>query len=485
LLHSLAGGYDGVFITSVFNGALPGTITRHKVGDVEGMVAAVMAHCSTPGANVYTGLHLMRSDLPRGRRGTRNDIVCVLGLVVDMDADTGKFGAMPVEPSYTMQTSPGNSQPVILFDRPLEPIKAEVLAKAIRKATQSDFGTGDVTHVWRIAGTLNFPNAAKVARGRHIEPAEVTFIQAFEGLVYDEAGLLEVLAPFLSEEPALTRGETFTGNVETGPLWDRLGEAAREALLADGEPDRSVHVARLVERLQFEGFGLDEIVSLCQERTGPWATRYVNDAGLVRDIERLWNKFEARRKANAEAVEHFLLANDHAVLRDPMPTPPVHDATPFLLDRPGGLISDIAQWVFLTSPSPIAEFSIMSAVVLLAGLFGRRWLTPDGLGLNLYVAHVAGSGFGKDRPLKALAQIAESLGRGYVIGPNDVASDSALEFILRQSPCQVLPLDELGMLLSASGRSSDAHARARRKAIWDYIRLRRHPGSRKFAPPMG
>jgi hypothetical protein len=107
----------------------------------------------------------------------------------------------------------------------------------------------------------------------------------------------------------------------------------------------------------------------------------------------------------------------------------------------------------------------MSAVALHAGLFGRMWLTPDGLGLNLFIALVAGSGFGKDRPLKALSQLAESVGRGHIIGPNDVASDSAIELILRHNPCQVMPLDELGMLLSASGRSSDAHARARRKAM--------------------
>jgi hypothetical protein len=94
LLHETAEGCDGKFVVSVFNDDSPGTITHHLVGEVESMIDAVCAHSGTPGANVYTGLHLMRPDLPRGKRGGESDIVAVLGLVADMDADTGKIGKM-------------------------------------------------------------------------------------------------------------------------------------------------------------------------------------------------------------------------------------------------------------------------------------------------------------------------------------------------------------------------------------------------------
>ena len=140
-------------------------------------------------------------------------------------------------------------------------------------------------------------------------------------------------------------------------------------------------------------------------------------------------------------------------------------ADPFNLDAPGGMISMLAHWIYGTSPSPIAAFSVMSAVVLHAALYGRNYVTPDGLGLNIYVVLVAGSGFGKDRPLKALKQIAASVEREYLIGPNDIASDSAIEYVLRHQPCLVLPLDEFGMVLSSSGKMADPHARARRKSL--------------------
>jgi hypothetical protein len=147
LLHQSAEGCDGKFVVSVFNGDLSGTITHHRVGEIEGMFDAIRALSATHGANVYTGLHLMRSDLPRGKRGGKADIVAVLGLVADMDADTGKIGKMPVTPSFVIETSPGNTQPVILFDHAVAPEKAETLAKALQIATASDFGTGDIAHV--------------------------------------------------------------------------------------------------------------------------------------------------------------------------------------------------------------------------------------------------------------------------------------------------------------------------------------------------
>src|SRR4051812_46442504 len=100
MLHSFAAGVDGVFVVTVlYADAGSGPLTHHRVGHVEGMVASIMAHATTPGANIYNGLHLMRPNLEHGKRGGKADIIAVLGLVADQDADTGKVGEMPVEPS--------------------------------------------------------------------------------------------------------------------------------------------------------------------------------------------------------------------------------------------------------------------------------------------------------------------------------------------------------------------------------------------------
>src|SRR5690606_28810604 len=102
------------------------------IGDVEGMVAAFEAHLGTPGANSYTGLQVMRRGLGRGKRGTEADIVAVLGLVADMDSDTGKSsGEYPLPPNYVLESSARNFQAFWLFDKPLKPDVAKGIARGL------------------------------------------------------------------------------------------------------------------------------------------------------------------------------------------------------------------------------------------------------------------------------------------------------------------------------------------------------------------
>lgn len=170
LLNCCAAGVTGKFVILTFFGARPGPITHHQVNDIEGMVNSVTSHAATPSANVYCGLHMMSSSLARGKKGGEADVVAVLGLVADMDADTGKVGEMPVEPSFVIETSPGNSQQVLLFDKPMSPVDAKPLAVALQRATGADYGTADISHVWRIPGTLNWPSETKIKRGRSPDP---------------------------------------------------------------------------------------------------------------------------------------------------------------------------------------------------------------------------------------------------------------------------------------------------------------------------
>jgi hypothetical protein len=224
LLHQLADGVDGKFVVFVQNGDQPGVTTHHKPGDVSAMVAAVEAHAATVGANVYCGLHLMRPDLPRGKRGGKADIVAVLGLVADLDADTGKAGEMPVGPSYVVETSTGNKQSVVLFDSPVSPDVAVPLAVALRAASGGDSGTADIAHVWRIPGTLNWPGETKLKRGRSPDPVAVRCVEPFVGVVYAKGYLESVLAPYAKPATSAAEHMHFSGHVDTTPL------AARSAI---------------------------------------------------------------------------------------------------------------------------------------------------------------------------------------------------------------------------------------------------------------
>lgn len=347
MLHRLADGLQGVLVVSTFfanptgDRDLPGAVTHHVIGDVDGMVASVMSHAETPNANAYCGLQVMRKGLSRGARGTEADIVAVLGLVADMDADTGNVGTMPVVPDLVLETSPGNRQPFVLFDKPMAPGEAKALAAALKRATGSDHGTGDIAHVWRIPGTLNWPNKKKLERGRSAHPCEVKVVEQWAGTFIDAGSLAATLAPWAGKAAA-------TSSVTIGELPDAEGivvsATAATLLAADDVGDRSAHASRVVEQMAFEGLVAEEACALFLAATGNWLARYPNEERARKDFERLWSKFgapkavERERSAGlvaglvAKSKEPPVSANDNAP-GAPKPTSPYPDIFEWTADR--------------------------------------------------------------------------------------------------------------------------------------------------------
>jgi hypothetical protein len=158
---------------------------------------------------------------------------------------------------------------------------------------------------------------------------------------------------------------------------------------------------------------------------------------------------------------------------EPDPTPkavraPAGTLDPFNPVSQGGILGAISEWVFASAWRPVAEFATIGAIATCSALFGRRYATPTGLGLNLYLIGIAGSGFGKDQPLKASQALLADAGMQHLIGPGDISSDSALEHVVRQRPCFMMPMDEIGVFLQATGgRNSGGYERRIRKVFLD------------------
>ena len=66
----------------------------------------------------------------------------------------------------TVETSPGNFQFWFFLKAAVTAELAQKLGERIRHAVNSDHDTGNPTQPYRIAGTINYPNANKIARGR-------------------------------------------------------------------------------------------------------------------------------------------------------------------------------------------------------------------------------------------------------------------------------------------------------------------------------
>jgi hypothetical protein len=131
--------------------------------------------------NVYYGLQLMRRGLKGRQRGSEKDIIAVCGLVADIDGDKGNAAAierLPLPPTFVVISSHTphiNRQPVWLFTRAITSCEAKLLAWGLWKLIGDEDGaTRDNCHVWRVPGTLNWPNPAKRNRGRPETPQRAT-----------------------------------------------------------------------------------------------------------------------------------------------------------------------------------------------------------------------------------------------------------------------------------------------------------------------
>lgn len=292
MLHQLAAGIDGVLVVSVFNAHLEndkGIITHHRIGDLDNMVSAIEAHRDTSGANVYIGTQVMRRGLSRGSRGKETDVVAVLGLVADMDGDTGRnSGEYPLAPDYQIETSPGNVQAFWLFDRPVAPTLAKQIAKGLSAATGADHCTADITHVWRVPGCQNWPTKKKLTRGRSPDPVMVTVAEPWGGSLTDPTALALAVAgraSLVAENSPVELGEL--------PEIDGVEVSAEAAslLAANDVGDRSKHAARVVERLAFDGHPAEVAAALFLAASGNWFERYGTEERARADIARLWARF--------------------------------------------------------------------------------------------------------------------------------------------------------------------------------------------------
>jgi hypothetical protein len=196
LMHHLAArsGHQGVLVLAAFGAdlGLQPRVQHFAIGDHAGMTAAAMEFENTQ-YNLYAPPGIYPYGMPDYRKGRETELVALLAAVIDGDADKGK--APPVPPmaaDYLLETSQGNTQHFLLFDRALPPGEAKPLCEALQRATGAECA-GDISHVWRVPGTLNWPNAAKLARGRSPEPFRTRIINSWPGTFTSTAALRSVL----------------------------------------------------------------------------------------------------------------------------------------------------------------------------------------------------------------------------------------------------------------------------------------------------
>jgi hypothetical protein len=134
---------------------------------------------------------------------------------------------------------------------------------------------------------------------------------------------------------------------------------------------------------------------------------------------------------------------------------------PVPLTPPPGLMGEIAQFIYLASPRPVAETAIAAAIGLMAGITGRAY-NVSGTGLNQYVLFLAATGIGKEALSSGISKLLKAIRARCPAsvnfrGPAEIASGQALLKHLSDPTkrCFVSIVGEFGLMMQKL-----SHARA-------------------------
>ena len=266
---------------------------RFRIGDVTAMAAEAKARGQH--SNVYFSPALMRKDLPRGSRGEEKDIVAVPAVVIEEDADTGKKVTLPagVAPSFVVMSS---SKPTLnrhfhfVLEKPLPPAEAKALAELAYRKCGGDHGGKDITHIWRVPETLNFPDWRKIERGRPETPQMVELIDGGTGEPVSAEALraaLEAMPDLHAEERPGSGGSkdwSSGGSTDRDKILARLNPDLRAKIDDEGKEDRSKHCFAVMQALFDAGLTDAEVLIVATGAT--FASKYSDRGDLEAEIKR-------------------------------------------------------------------------------------------------------------------------------------------------------------------------------------------------------
>lgn len=247
-------------------------INHFNLGDISRMIDYIGNVSSDEHRNIYMPYALMRSDLPSNKKGSIKDIVSVFGLCADFDDDRAHdyLKRLPMEPDFVLETSKGRFQAVYLFASLVEPEAAIEVAKLLKDYSECDTGTKDISHVWRINGTLNWPNSKKVNEGRSSDPQLVKQVFEKQGgpTIFEDlkeslksSGPLKGLVPkkIFSPAPAEREIEECGINIQELPIKQEIKDLI---LLGQPKGDRSEALWKVICSLAANGFTDEDIVDI-------------------------------------------------------------------------------------------------------------------------------------------------------------------------------------------------------------------------------
>jgi hypothetical protein len=255
--------------------------SRFTLDDIENMVKTAVGD-ALAGHNAYIEARTVRDGLHGNQRGTLEDTAWVFGLVADCDADKNKGGNITVRPSLVIETSPGNFHFWYLFTRAIPAAQAKLIGDTIRASSGTDQDTGVITQCYRVAGTPNFPSAAKQARGR--TAIEATRIVEQTGRLWDPDELLAAFSRVASAAAVAAVPINYEATLPKELLKD-----IREGGVGKGnDKSRSALFQSVIDQLKRRHWSVEAIVALFEKYPTGVAKKYIKR--LRKEVERSYSK---------------------------------------------------------------------------------------------------------------------------------------------------------------------------------------------------
>ena len=129
------------------------------------------------------------------------------------------------------------------------------------------------------------------------------------------------------------------------------------------------------------------------------------------------------------------------------------------LTDPGGLVSNIVDWIVSSSSHPSRELALAATLPFVGALMGRRFASPTDLRTNFYTIGVASSGYGKDQARTQIKRLITAAGLDRYAGPSRFMSATALRRTVLAKPSCFCMVDEFGgMMRQMNDRHASIHS---------------------------
>ena len=144
-----------------------------------------------------------------------------------------------------LEPARAGSQAFYFFDKPEAFAGVKPVAARLRTYAGCDLGTADLSHVWRIGGTLNWPNAKKVGAGRPPDPQTVRVVKEWGGTTISLDTLAAAL-PVSDGKPSGSEKGNSDATGDDGQITDNAPDGGADdtddADTTAGEPGLAVEV---------------------------------------------------------------------------------------------------------------------------------------------------------------------------------------------------------------------------------------------------